>query len=444
MSGPTRRDLLRVGAAGVAAGTAGCVQRTAAVSQDAARILTQTVPGLDRTEGGSIDLAADPQFPMVGADAQRSNAVPDVSGPSSGVEPGWRFASGQGRVSQPVVGNGTVAVVGSNPDHDATHSADLNLYALDPTSGELRFNFQGDTTVWSGAGALIRNGRVYMGSVAVSTDLGDGGVRLTPGNPDPEQRPDVWEADGSRRARSAGSPVATGGAVVTVGPDGVVAAFHPESGSSHWRTDLHEAFDHVGPMGGAAVSRAGYLCYGVSGTDGDGLGVHQTSDGAFSPVSLRSPPVGTPTVRGRSAYVACRDVGDGPALVRVDLAEPETTATREWDGVSAVAPPAVAGDDIVVCLEDGRVTRVGGTLETERWSTTLSARPVGVTTSADTAYVSVADSDAEAGGIVALALSSGDLRFTESLSHPLTTAPTVLERGILVGDSAGTVHGLGE
>lgn len=430
----TRRNALRAGAVGLTFGLAGCVQDISRVSQDAARTVKQTVPGLDRTEGRTIDPGTE-SFPMACATVQRSNAV-DFEGPRDGVQDGWRFRSGRDRISQPVIADGTVAAVGADiTEQEDDKYSPGTLYALEPTSGELRWRY----SAVPGAGdAVVHEGTVYGGANGIAADAGSGGMHLSDWNSDPEQQPDVWEPN--QQVSGTSAPVPVGDRLLVHADHGPIYAVGSADGAVQWRSDQ--------PSSGPAPTRVtGNMAY--TGTRiwyydaGNEYVVAYLPDReSFDIYVLDGPPIGSPVIADSTLYGACDAESDGFSLIGFGITDGERLIEREWEGASIAASPATTESSVAVPLTDGRIVVPRPERIDNVWTASVEGLPTGITRAGATIYVSVADRRKNRGNLVAIDATSGEKLWSYTTDVQLATAPAVTDTAVFVGDAEGTVHGL--
>lgn len=436
----TRRGLLQTSAVGLAIGMAGCVQTTAAVTQEGARVVEQNVPKLDRTEGSSIPLNRDAAFPMPGADHRRSNAVPDVEGLLNGVESGWRFKIGRPHLSQPVVRNGTIAVIGTKYPDDIGY-ADSELYVLEPSTGELRFEYEmtGSESVYEGA--ILKLGRVYFGTEAIAMDANGGGARLSDENPNPSKRPNIWTSD---LEKPWGSPIAAGNYIITVSDPISITAVDAGSGSVEWKAEPYgeDSLEGNYPIWGPSVSDDGHVVFGT-GNEG-WVVIYDGGLGEWGEwLRLDAPLAGAPAIADRTAYVGCLEAKEnGPNLFAIRLTDGAIRWSRNYSAKVATNSPAVADGEVAVPMSDGTVEYIDAETGETQWTSTLSGQPQSITLDASTVYVGIHERGPDTGGVVGLDRKSGNRRWRYEFDGPALTQPTVTESAILIGDGNGTIHGL--
>lgn len=438
----TRRKLLQSSAAGLAIGMAGCVQKTAAVTQESARIIEQNVPKLDRTEGSSIPLGRKASFPMPGADHRRSNAVPHVDGLPNSVEPGWRFHIGRPYLSQPVVRNGTIAVIGTK-DPDEIGYVNTDLYVLEPSTGELRFEYEMSGSESIHQGAILKSGRVYVGTEGIAVDISDGGRRLSDENPNLSKRPDIWTSD---LKKPWATPIATGNYIIAVSDPITITTVDAESGSLEWKAEPvgEESIDDDYPIWGPTVSDDGYVVFG---TGGEGwVPIYNGGEREWGKwLRLDAPLAGPPAIADGTAYVGCLEAKEnGPNLFAIRLSDGAIRWKRNYSAKVATNSPAVAGGDVAVPMSDGTVEYLDAATGKTRWTSPLSGQPQGITLDSSMVYVGFHDRGPDTGGVTALDRESGDRRWRYEFDAPAVTKPTVSEKALLIGDGNGTVHGLQE
>jgi len=153
-------------------------------------------------------------WPVPSADAGRSNAVPEATGPTDAVAELWRF-SAPAELSDPVLADGTLYA----------GRADGRVHAVDAATGDRLW----DAATGDSAGVpSVVDGRLFA-------PIGSGIVALDPANGDEQ-----WYVETPNRR---GSLVADHGVYWIDESGPTVVALSPADGSEQWRTDIADPWE---------------------------------------------------------------------------------------------------------------------------------------------------------------------------------------------------------
>ena len=243
----------------------------------------------------------------------------------------WGHESGDHFISSPAYMNGTI-VVGA---------ADGNVYAIDATSGRVRW--RGRTGGRVRSSPAVADGRVYVGSYdgrVYCFDLATGAQRW---RYDTEGVKLESASFGFDRRSIQSSPVVSDGVVYVGARDGFLYAIDAADGHLRWRVDHKVSWVITSP----AVSGGAVYAGSSDGRFAQALDTAGTERWRFSADAIVW---SSPSVAGPLVYF-----GDGIGRLH---AVDRTTGAEQWmfrTGASMLSSPAIAGGLVVVGSTDGGV-----------------------------------------------------------------------------------------
>lgn len=347
----SRREVLRLGAAGVGAALAGCsgdpsgalpvgggdTEATPTAYEPIERTYV-TLPRCssngDDGAGGADGQASDADssagtWSAFGHDAANTGHDPEASGPKRDAGVDWTFHGGTPTMlSSPVLVDGTV--------YAAPTGGEAGLAAVDVESGEEDWSV--DLRESPGGAPVVADGVVYVGTYGYrfyAVDATSGEVR--------------WERFvGTRIVRSA--PVYDDGTVYTGTSGPSVLALDAETGDEVWRHG--ESGDGTGSGSSPAVAD-GLVVFGA----GDTLFALDAETGELAwSADVGTHPGATPAIAdGRVYYGAPSDRASTPCRVwALDLQSGETEWTYDVEDESLRTAPAVADGTVYVSASSVR------------------------------------------------------------------------------------------
>ena len=193
--------------------------------------------------------------------------VPSVNGklyaldPNT-LEPMWPepFEADAGLLTDPVLADKDTLLVGG---------IDRTLYALNPTTGEVKWSFEADNWFWSRP--LVANGKVYvpnLDSHVYALDLATG-------------RP-LWDKPFEADSPVRSSPLLVGDVLIVVDRTGNVYGLNPATGVLMWGPTILDKTVLADPilLGGQAI---------IVAQGGNLYSIDPANEGASSPVEVRQP-----------------------------------------------------------------------------------------------------------------------------------------------------------
>lgn len=367
----------------------------------------------DRTLGQTTSQDDWPQFQF---DIGNTGYDPNGSGPTEEVGIQWNPFTTAGRVSSPVVANGTIYF----------GSADNNVYAVDASDGSLAWPmpFETDGTVRTPA---VSDGTVYVG----------GGGKVYALN----------AADGTKQwswpfpqGTIADAPAVVNDTVYVPGGDDRFFALDANDGSKQWQVFTDECFG--GNVSAPAVTNGtvyftedcgrAWAVDALSGNvewkfaDDSGPGEGSPPAVANGTVYFGTVTAGSPA--GNSVYAL--DASDGSELWQFSF-QPEGDIRSS---------PAVANGRVIFGSANGNVYALdvadGAAIWDEPFSTggEVSSSPAVVD---ETVYIGSAD-----GKLYAIDVESGNERFQFDLGSEIQSDPAVTNGAVNVGSEGGSLYRL--
>ena len=342
-----------------------------------------------------------------------NNAVrPNGNGPSEAVDELWRFDTGGGLYSQPVVANGTVYIT----------STDQTVYAVDGSSGSEQWRVGTNTelratpAVTEGLVVIPTNNRL----LAVSAANGAG----------------EWQSQEFSNTRSLTVTQSGGSSQIYVLSDGndQLRRVNAVTGEVVWEHGLHNGSNGLTQALAVADGRVYGIESHVDYDDDSSVTAWSTEDGSQQWKFDLGAEYGIKnriTYSDGAVYVGRPDGGG----LKIDAESGE----QNWaiNSIDSVNTYPVHANSLVYFTTNKELVAVDPSIGTKRWSVSLSGKPTSPVYVDGTLYLGSTDNN-----MYAYDAETGDQKWNFSIGSSIKAPPVVTDDIIYVSSTDGSLYAL--